>query len=102
MAQGVENDDYDDDDDDNDDEISIDDFRHRNILIKAVKNLYEKMKMKIPDIAELSIEKVKEGIIKRNLPLDELGELYNAVITEAIDETKPDKRIRKKLTDLYV
>jgi hypothetical protein len=48
------------------------------------------------------MEQLKDGMIKKDVQLDELRELYNATIAETIDKKRPDKDARKKLTDLYV
>lgn len=79
------------DDDDDDVVVTIDDFKSKEFLIKAVAALFEKEKVRIPNLADLSMNKIKEGIIKRDVQLDVLGEIYNSIIAKTIDKTHPDK-----------
>ena len=86
---------------------SLDDFKSKAFLVEAIDLYYRDKGKKISNLSKQNMAELKEGIIKRNIPLDELVKFHNMAIDKEFRKNKDSdsdkiKKLRKKWKTLYI
>jgi hypothetical protein len=91
----------------NNDNYSLDDFKSKEFLKEGIDLYYRDKGKKISNLSKQNMAELKEGIIKRNIPLDELVKFHNMAIDNEFRKYKDSdsekiKKLRKKWETLYI
>jgi len=91
----------------NNDNYSLDDFKSKDFLVEGIVLYYRKKRINIPNISIQNMSQLKEGIKRRNIPLDELVKFHNMAIDNEFRKYKDSdsdkiKKLRKKWETLYI
>ena len=89
------------------DNYSLDDFKSKEFLVEGIDLYYRDKGKKISNLSKQNMAELKEGIIKRNIPLDELVKFHNMAIDNEFRKYKDSdsdkiKKLRKKWETLYI
>ena len=89
------------------DNYSLDYFKSKELLVEGIDLYYRDKGKKISNLSKQNMAELKEGIIKRNIPLDELVKFHNMAIDNEFRKYKDSdsdkiKKLRKKWKTLYI
>ena len=89
------------------DNYSLDDFKSKAFLVEGIDLYYRDKGQKLTNLSKASMEKLREIVLRRKIPLNELVYFHNMAIDNEFRKYKDSdsdkiKKLRKKWETLYI